>query len=88
MDENAKALRKQIKKRQVQVDDGTVVTFVSQEANGLRYTYAALYVADSWWLTGVADWFGRRLTNEEFLELAASGKVEDVKVATQFETVK
>ena len=54
----------------------------------MTYTYAALYVAGWWWLTGVADWFGRKLSNERFLTLVADGKITNVRVATEFESVK
>lgn len=89
MTDNAKVLRKQIEKRRVKVEEGTVVLFDSlNERTGVTYTYAALYIADAWWLTGVADWFGRKVPNESFLSLVADGKITNVRVATEFEAVK
>ena len=86
---NAKVLRKQIEKRRVKVDEGTTVLFESHSpSTGVTYTYAALYVAGWWWLTGVADWFGRKLSNERFLTLVADGKITNVRVATEFESVQ
>lgn len=89
MADNVKVLRKQIEKRQVQVDEGTVVLFdSSNDRTGITYTYAALYIADAWWLTGVADWFGRKVLNDTFLNLVADGKITNARVATEFESVK
>lgn len=90
MADNAKVLRKQIEKRQVRVEGGTVVRFRSHsDRTGINYWYGAIYVANRWWITSAANYFGKQsFTNEEFLDLVAQGRITDVDVATAFESIK
>ena len=90
MADSVKVLRKQIAKRQVKVEEGTVVRFRSRsERTQINYWYGAIYVANRWWITSKADYFGKQnFTNEEFLDLVAAGRITDVDVATQFESIK
>lgn len=90
MAENAKALRKQIKKRQTKVEEGTVVRFRSfSTTTRVNYWYGAIFVAGYWWLTSAANYFGKqKFTNEEFLDLVAAGRITGVDVATEFESIK
>lgn len=90
MADNAKVLRKQIEKRQVNVEEGTIVRFRSySERTGVNYWYGAIYVAGRWWLTSAANFFGaQNFSNERFLDLVAAGTITDVDVATSFESIK
>lgn len=85
-----KYLAKEIAKRAVKVEDNTLVRFKSHSrTTGIDYTYGAVYVADHWWITGVANYFGgTKFTNDEFLELVSKGQIWDVEVATEFTAVK
>lgn len=86
---NAKVLRKQIEKRQVKVDEGTMIRFGSKAPCGPTYTYGAVFVVGRWWLTGEARYFGAQsFTNDEFLDILARPSIVSVEVATEFETVK
>lgn len=88
-DKAIKYLTKEIAKRNVKVEDDTVVRFRSKAPNGTTYTYAAVYVVGHWWITGVANYFGgTKLTNERFLEIVSKGTITDVEVATGFAAVK
>lgn len=81
---NTTRLRKQLKRAKT-VEDGTVIRFT---AGGI-YTYAAIFVANAWWITGEVAYFGaRKFTNEDFLKdvLGRSG-VTDIQVATNWDTV-
>lgn len=78
------AIRKDLK-RVGRIEPGTVVKFVS----GGEYTYAALFVAGNWWLTGSAGHFTRTCSHAEFIERVLSGPdITDVQVATAWEFVK
>lgn len=64
MDDTLKVLKKSLKKSK-KVNDGTVVRFVALE----KYTYAAVYVAGFWWITGNSGMFNgvRKFTYNEFM---------------------
>lgn len=81
---NTIRLRKQLKKTKT-VEDGTVIRFTS----GGVYTYAAIFVANAWWITGEVAFFGgRKFTNELFMKdvLGRSG-VTNIQLATDWDTV-
>lgn len=83
MNESVRMLRKELSRsKKGRVKEGTVIKFVS----GGLYTYAAIFVNNSWYLTGTG-YFGSVLSNEEFIEKVLS-KVEDIEVATVFEAVE
>lgn len=90
MADNAKVLRKQIEKRRVKVEEGTIVRFRSfSERTQINYWYGAIYVAGRWWITSKCDYFGaQNFTNEKFLDLVAAREITDVDVATAFESIK
>ena len=100
-----KALRKAVDNAKGP-EDGTVVRFVRTvpgEYDPLRdqqvvvrkqrLTYAALFIAGSWYLTGhvgphTPGYRGTRILNQQaFVELLAKPTVSDVEVATAFEWV-
>ena len=84
--ESAKALRKVLSKnKSKKVADGSIVRFVS----GGTYTYAALFVAGRWYLTGNGYYFGGNVfTNEQFIESVLGGCDEgSVEMAVEFEDV-
>jgi len=85
-----KHLRKEIAKRKVDVEAGTLVRFKSHSrTSGIDYVYGAVYVVDAWWITGTQNYFGgTKFTNDEFLELVSKGTIFDVEVAVAFESVK
>jgi len=85
----AKYLTKEIAKRTPKVEENTIVRFKSRGRNGIDYTYAALWVAGFWWITGVANYFGgTKLTNERFLEIVSDGTIFGIEVADSFVIVK
>lgn len=90
MNESVKTLRKQIKRQPEEVKPGTVLLFDSRnEATRVTYTYAALYIANKWWLTGAANYYGTNaFTHQRFVELVATKEIHNVRVATEFESVK
>lgn len=79
-EEAAKYLKRRLKKKAT-VADGTVVRFQSG-----AYTYAALFVAGYWWLTGTGRQYGARVTDEEFTNILAS--CTSAAVAGAWELVK
>ncbi|UUG69652.1 hypothetical protein SEA_FRANSOYER_87 [Microbacterium phage Fransoyer] len=83
-------LRAEIAKRRVDVEEGTIVRFLSaSRTTGIDYIYGAVYAADHWWITGTQNYFGgTKFTNDEFLELVAQGKIFAVEVAVKYEAVK
>ncbi|AUG84853.1 hypothetical protein PBI_DISMAS_56 [Microbacterium phage Dismas] len=94
-----KALRKAVDAAKGPAE-GTVVRFVrtvSGEYDPIRdqqvvvrkrrLTYAALFVAGSWYLTGTTREASRPTSHRAFVELLASPEVSQVQVATAFETV-
>ncbi|UVT31361.1 hypothetical protein SEA_MARCIE_99 [Microbacterium phage Marcie] len=85
-----KYLTKEIEKRAVKVEEGTLLRFKSHgRVSGIDYVYGAVFVVEKWWITGVANYFGGNVfTNDEFLELVARGTIFDVEVATEFTAVK
>ena len=96
INEDVKALRKALNKNK-KFSEGTVVRFKSSNAEKYDrgwsdvayYSYAALYVAGRWWLTGVAGYFGKNVfTTEEFVEKVLSKNTTfDIEVATEFEGI-
>jgi hypothetical protein len=70
------------------VVDGTVCRWKSTTAKGTEYLYVALYIAGHWWITGVADFYGRRrFTTYDFVtQVLSSGS--EVAVVTSWEQVR
>jgi len=80
-------------KRAKGVEAGTVVRFTRcfeadllKREDAKRYNYAAIFVNSRWYMTGERnnEWF----RNEAFLELLVDDSVEDVEVATGWESIK
>jgi len=70
------------------VVDGTVCRWTSVAGNGTSYRYVALYVAERWWITGVADFYGkRRFTTYEFVTQVLSQGTE-IAVVTEWEPIR
>lgn len=74
------ALRKELKGYR-KVDDGTVVKFTTRSG----YTYAALFVAGYWWVTGESSRLDRKLAHNDFIEMLS--RQDSVEVALGWETL-
>lgn len=85
----ADRLRQDLRKVQP-YPSGTVIRFTSVSNGGIGYDYAAIFTAGHWWLTGEADFFGRKLTSEAFMNaLVGRGhRIINVEIAIQFERVE
>jgi hypothetical protein len=69
--------------RAADVVEGTVCRWKSG-----KYTYVALYIADMWWVTGVADFYGeRKFTTYDFVTRVLSRGTE-VAVVTAWEEIR
>lgn len=72
------------------VKNGTVITFVS----GGKYTYAAVAVKGSWYITSATSadyrsYFGKSVfSNTEMMEILSRSGVSKVKVATKWSKAK
>lgn len=74
---------------------GTVIRFESVSPDGCheceqrRYTYAAVFVNDRWYLTGSQGFFGTHsFTHDQFVaNVLAKEDIENIFVATDFEAV-
>lgn len=78
-----KALRKELKKRST-FENGTVIKWVG----GGKYTYVALFVAETglWYLT--STFYGSRsMRTETMMEILSGADVSDVEVATAWDKV-
>lgn len=55
-----------------------------------KYTVAALYVADRWWLTGKGSFYEGRtdMTHQEFVEILEYTDVTNIVVASGWESVE
>jgi hypothetical protein len=73
--------------RAADVVEGTVCRWRSQTGSG-SYLYVALYVANMWWITGVADFYGyRKFTTYDFVtRVLARGT--DIAVVTGWEEIR
>lgn len=82
------AIRKDLKR--AAVEPGTVIKFTSMDVLADKtYTYAALFIAGGWWLTGTANHFGRSaLKHSDMIGLLGGEDILDVQVATVWEHVK
>lgn len=80
-------------------ESGTVVRFeytfetASSENNRKKdrrmyYTYTALWVANSWYISGENDSLTRRQSNQAFMILLANEQVRNAEVATEFSQFK
>lgn len=70
------------------VPDGTVIRFVSYSTvMGQTYTYAAVFAAGRWWLSGVSQFFGeRKFTHSDFMRLLTTHpSIREVEVATDWD---
>lgn len=88
MDVAAK-LKKDISKNEG-VETGTIVRFTSYDnVTDRRFTYAAVYAAQFWWLTGEVNYYGsKKLNHIDFMLILAREDVNDVEVAVAFDKVK
>lgn len=86
----ARRLRKEIAKRTVEVEEGTLLRFRSRSRTaGLNYWYGAIFVVDRWWITSEANYFGKqKFSNDEFLDLVSRGTIFDVEVASGYISIK
>lgn len=95
--EATKVLRKELARARG-VEEGTIVRFsrrkvirdemTLRDTNRVLYlSYAAIFVAGKWFLTGTAGVGARSYTNREFLELIADRDIYNVEVAVKFEEV-
>lgn len=86
----ARALRKAIAKRTVHVEEGQLIRFRSRSrTTGINYWYGAIFVADRWWLTSKADYFGKQaFSTEELLDIIARDSTTDVEIVTEYTPVK
>jgi hypothetical protein len=75
--------------RTKRVEDGTVMRFKSYSlAMDREYTYAAIFIAGFWWLTGVSKFFGtNKFSHAEWIDLLTKGEVKDLEVAVVWEAV-
>lgn len=66
---------------------GSTPAVIQWRGGGGNYTYAAMFVAGYWYLTGSTGFYGdERLTNQQFSERVLT-TARDVKVATGWESV-
>lgn len=71
------------KARKTKVAEGTVVRWKSN-----IYTYAGVYAAGTWWITGTGRFYGKNcFTDEEFVDKVLA-KAEIVEIATTWDEVK
>jgi len=87
--EAVEALRKALSTKKL-FDEGTVVRWkVASPYTGRIYTYAAIFAANSWYLTGGERYYGaERFNTDRFVQtvLGTSG-VSAIEIATAWETV-
>lgn len=50
-------------------------------------TYAAIFVAGAWYLTGLGRMATKRYTHREFVDLLADPSISNIEVATDFEAL-
>lgn len=50
-------------------------------------TYAAIFVAGAWYLTGMGRMASRSYTHREFVDLLADPGISNIEVATDFEAL-
>lgn len=50
-------------------------------------TYAAIFVAGAWYLTGLGRMASRSYTHREFVDLLADPSISNIEVATEFEAL-
>lgn len=71
------------KARKMKVAEGTVVKWKSN-----IYTYAGVYAAGTWWITGTGRFYGKNyFTDEEFINNVLM-KADSVEIATTWDEVK
>ena len=69
---------------------GTVIKFQSRSITATArvvtdYDYAGIFAGDNrWYLTGKNNYYGDRLTTQEFLEVLKNGDVHNIQVATEW----
>lgn len=79
-----KMLKKEVN-REANIPEETVIKFIS----GDLYSYAAIWVAGYWWITGTANYFGKnKFEHQEFMSLLNKSGITEVKIATDWELLK
>lgn len=58
-----------------------------EEGPEMTVTYAAIFVAGSWFLTGRGRMASRSYTHREFVDLLADPGISNIEVATEFEAL-
>lgn len=96
MTTTAKTLRRDVKRAKGPAT-GAVVKFDRRKVlGGLAYdtaervislSYAAIFVAGHWYLTGTTGVGAARYTHDQFVTLLASDDITNVAVATEFEAL-
>ena len=75
----------------VDFEVGDVVKFKSVSRNRgqeVNYDYAAIFAGDHrWYLTGTANYYGNRLTTEDFLQVLRNSDVHEVRVAMVWQAI-
>lgn len=81
----AKMLRKEMRRESTVLPEGTVLRFRYLG----QYTFAALFVAGLWWLTGDATSFGaRRFKHRDFVQrVLTCEQVSDIEIAEGWRAV-
>lgn len=81
----AKMLRKEMRRESTVLPEGTVLRFRYLG----QYTFAALFVAGLWWLTGDATSFGaRRFKHRDFVQrVLTCEQVSDIEIAEGWRVV-
>ncbi len=82
-----RALEKRIAKS-AEFDTGTVIRFVSVSNAGVRYTYAALYAAGRWWLTGKGYYGATEFDTDAMIRILNGEDVGKVEVAATWVPVE
>ena len=82
VNEAVEVLKEEFGKRR-RVKDGTVIRFVMLD----KYTYAAVYVAGKWYITGTGKWWGTNIfEHDDFVK--AIGAATKMEVATEWEELE
>lgn len=96
MSNATKALRKDMANAKG-VTPGTIIrfdrTFATRdemrmtEGPEVTVTYAAIFIAGHWFLTGVGRMASKRYTHRDFVDLLADDSISAIEVATEFEAL-
>lgn len=85
----ARKLGKAVNNKSDGFKQGTVVAWESyNEERDVTYTYVAVKAGPYWWLTGIADFYGKRvLSYDELTSILAREDVINIRVAKEWEPV-